>query len=86
MHSTLTYVQEIIPGRASVVDRLSHRKRLVAVTTVDITAALVLPVTFGSTRITHTRKGKSVTDTGLDVQLTIASDSLPESVYSVWNR
>ena len=43
MRSMLTYVQEIVPYRVSAVDRLSPKKRLVAVTTVDTTAVLVVP-------------------------------------------
>jgi len=83
MRSMLTYVQEIVPYRVSAVDRLSPKKRLVAVTTVDTTAALVLPVTLGSTRITLMDSEKSATVTEQAVQLTTESASLPESGWDV---
>ena len=71
---TLSYAHEISYDPASAVESLSVNPQLVAVLTLDTTAALVLPVTFDSTRITATHKERYAIDTEQAVQWITALD------------
>ena len=83
MYSTLTYVQEIVRNRVSAVDRLSPKKRLVAVTTVGTTAQREAQAILDSMKTTPTDSVKSATDGEQEGQSITELASLPELAWDV---